>query len=158
LDGGANTYTYGYDMPTDQIDPLGLSSLIANLVNDTLTLIDKDGNIVATYPAGNNTINPTGDPNKVGCNCPAPTGTFPVQKPINTAGHPEYGPYFFPIGARGPLGQRLDIARQRGIGIHGGRRGPQSKTLGCIRVSDDTVISLYQFYQRDPITDITIIR
>jgi uncharacterized protein RhaS with RHS repeats len=128
LDGGANTYTYGYDMPTDQIDPLGLSSLVANLVNDTLTLIDKDGNIVATYPAGNNTINPTGDPNKVGCNCPAPTGTFPVQKPINTAGH------------------------------HGGRRGPQSKTQGCIRVSDDTVISLYQFYQSDPITDITIIR
>lgn len=28
-----------------------------------------------------------------------------------------------PVGAIGPNGERQDIARQRGIGIHGGREG-----------------------------------
>jgi len=79
-----------------------------------------------------------------------------VQPPINTAGQPEYGPYFIPIGARGPNGERLDIARERGIGIHGGRRGPQSRTQGCIRVGDDTVRDLVDINRRDPITEIEI--
>ena len=108
------------------------------------------------FPAGNNTTNPAGDPNTVGSNGPAPSGTFPVQNPVNTEGGPEFGPYFFPVGEVGPNGEGLDIARQRGIGIHGGRRGPESRTHGCIRVSDETDRALYEIHQSDPITSITI--
>jgi hypothetical protein len=110
--------------------------------------------------AGNDTINPGGNPNTKDCNCPAPNGTFPLQRPISTAGSLEYGSYFFPVGARGPKGERLDIARIRGIGVHAGRTGPRSRTRGCIRVSDDDVRDLYLWYQLleqiDPITHITI--
>lgn len=108
------------------------------------------------FSAGNSTTNPTGSPNTVGSNGPVPEGTFPIQNPVHTEGRPEYGPYFFPVGEVGSNGERLDIARQRGIGIHGGRRGPESRTQGCIRVSDETDRNLNQIHQADPIHSITI--
>jgi hypothetical protein len=109
-----------------------------------------------TFPAGNNTTNPGGDPYTVGSSGPAPSGTFVVQDPVSTGNSVSYGPYFFPIGAQGANGERLDIARQRGIGLHGGRTGPNSPTEGCIRVSNDTITDLVRIHQADPITSITI--
>lgn len=154
LAGGMNLYGYVGGNPVNWVDPLGLASLVFN--NGTLTVVGSDGNIIATRPAGNNTTNPRGDPNVVGSNGPAPRGTFPVQPPVNTTGRPEYGSAFFPVGAVGPNGQRLDIARQRGIGVHSGRRGYQSRTQGCIRVDESTIQELLQINQNDPITEITI--
>jgi RHS repeat-associated protein len=154
-----NLYAYAGNNPWRFIDPFGLSWIefvrSLNLLLVHLGTTDTQGPPQA-FPAGNNTTNPTGDPNAVGSNGPAPTGTFPVQNPVNTEGRPEYGPYFFPIGEVGPNGERLDIARQRGIGIHGGRRGPESRTQGCIRVADQTARDLQETHQADPITSITI--
>ena len=147
---------YTSSSPLRFIDPFGLSSLVFNGDTGTLTAFDDEGNQLAQFPAGNNTTNPTGDPFTVGSNAPAPTGTFPVQSPINTQGQPEFGPFFFPVGAVGPNGERFDIARKRGIGLHGGRRGPESKTQGCIRLSDDDIRNLVDIHRQDPITDITI--
>lgn len=151
-----NPYAYVANNPLRWIDPSGLSSLVFDRGTGTLTVIGSDGSQLAKYPAGNNTTNPTGDPLKVGSNGPAPSGTFPVQSPINTQGQPEYGPYFIPIGDVGPNGERLDIVRKRGIGIHGGRRGPQSRTQGCIRLHDKDVRDLVGIDAEDPITEITI--
>lgn len=119
-------------------------------------MIGSNGSIIATYSSGNSTTNPKGDPYKVGSNGPAPKGIFPVQPPINTTGRPEYGSAFFPVGAVGPNGERLDIARQRGIGVHSGRRSYQSKTQGCIRVDENTIQDLLRINKNDPITQITI--
>ncbi len=161
FDGGdVNLYGYVAQNPVMLTDPRGLSSLDFNRQTGTLTLSDMNGMVVVSYPAGNNTVNSGGNPNTVGCKCPAPKGTFPLQPPINTAGSISYGPYYFPVGARGPKGERLDIARLRGIGIHGGRTGPNDPTLGCIRISNNDVRDLYFWYHFfasiDPITQITI--
>ncbi len=136
--GGVNMYAYVGNDPLKMLDPSGLSSLVFNRSSGTLTVIDGNGNVVGVYLAGNFTTNPRGNPNTIGSNGPAPSGTFPVQAPVSTGSSPAYGPYFFPIGAPG------SIVRQRGIGIHGGRSGPTSKTLGCIRVSNETAQILHQ--------------
>jgi RHS repeat-associated protein len=152
FEGGMDLYAYADNNPVLMEDPFGLSSLLYDRSTNTLTVFDRNGNLIATYPAGNSTVNPKGDPNTIGSNGPAPNGTFPVQAPIDTRNyHPEkYGPYFFPIGKPG------STIRRRGMGIHGGRRGPGSKTEGCIRVSNETDVKLYDLYQTDPITQITI--
>ena len=155
----ANLYRYVLNNPVNLTDPFGLSSLEFN--RSTGVILIYPGNEKTHGPpiailAGNRTTNLFGDPNTIGSNAPAPSGTFPVQYPINTSGRAEYGPFFFPIGAIGPGGERLDIARQRGIGIHGGRRGPQSRTLGCIRISDNSARLLNEIHQYDPITSIVI--
>jgi RHS repeat-associated protein len=150
FDGGINFYEYADSNPVAFIDSSGLSSLVFDRGSGTLDVYDGKGNYIGRYDAGNFTTNPGGDPKIVGSNGPAPNGTYPVQAPINTGVSPAYGPYFFPIGAPGSL------IRRRGIGLHGGRRGPMSRTNGCIRVSNDTDRKLYQLYQTDPIQQITI--
>ena len=151
---GSIIYTYVGGNPINAIDPLGLATLVYQ--NGILTVVGNNGEVVGAYPAGNNTTNPGGDPNTVGSNGPAPQGTFPIQPPVNTTGRPEYGSAFFPVGGVGPNGERLDIARQRGIGVHSGRRGNQSRTQGCIRVDESTVQDLLRINQNDPITGIEI--
>jgi RHS repeat-associated protein len=169
---GVNFYTYVENHPTSLIDPFGLSTLVFDRASGTLTLVPgntetpdypevygepdisqvQDMNV---FTAGNVTTNPTGDPNTIGSKGPAPNGTFPVQPPVvidpsDTANYARYGPYEFPIGAPGSL------IRKRGIGLHGGRTGPQYPTWGCIRVSNSTIKELYEYNQIDPITSITI--
>lgn len=151
-----NFYGYTFQDPINFIDLNGLSSIIADRASNTLSLWDSTGDFIGRFPVGNRTTNPQGNPNQVGSNGPAPSGTFPVQPPVTTGTSPAFGSFFFPIGAVGPDGQRLDIARQRGIGLHGGRSGPQSRTHGCLRVSDETLRELVDFYRFDPITQIDI--
>jgi RHS repeat-associated protein len=155
LDGGLNTYGYVGGNPLKFIDPTGLSNAVVDRANGAITVTMDNGQTI-TYPAGNNTTNPSGDPNTLGSNGPAPAGTWPVQSPVNTSGDIRYGPYFWPIGAVDAQGNRADISRQRGIGLHGGRSSHQSRTQGCVRMDDADILDLYQRTINDPLTIIEI--
>jgi RHS repeat-associated protein len=107
------------------------------------------------YPAANNTLNPCGDPHRLDSNGPAPNGTFPIQRAI-PMGDQSYGPYFYPIGSVGQKGERLDIARQRGIGLHAGRDNYLHPTHGCIRMNNRDISDLHNQTQNAPLQAITI--
>ena len=146
LAGGLNLYGFASGDPINFSDPFGLCAegtgddstkvkVTATFCSEEgkLKLYDSTGTLVYETAAGNRTVNPGGNPFTVGSEGPAPTGTWPVGAPVSTGTSISYGPFFFPVGARG------DIARDRGIGIHAGRSGPQSRTQGCIRVSDAAI-------------------
>jgi uncharacterized protein RhaS with RHS repeats len=156
LRGGLNTYRYVRNNPLRWKDPQGLSDGTFDPITGVVSVIGKDG-AIGIYPAGNCTTNPSGDPYVVDSNGPAPSGTYPVQSPIDTSGQVEFGPTFWPIGAEGSNRERLDIPRKRGIGLHCGRRGPSSCTQGCIRMADEDCVRLGVDTSTDPLSQITII-
>jgi RHS repeat-associated protein len=155
LAAGVNTYGYANNNPLTFADPTGLSTAVADRGAGVLTVTFNDGTTV-TYPVGNNTINPVGNPNTVNSNGPAPAGTFPVQSPVNTGNSVSHGPFFFPIGAVNAYGTPADIARKRGIGLHGGRRNHNSRTEGCLRLDNADITDLFNRTVADPLTTITI--
>jgi len=152
LFGGGDTNLYGYTFndPVNLIDPSGLSNVVFDR-SDGRIYVYPGGNGTygppQAFPAGNNTVNPGGDPMTPESHGPAPNGTFPVgpYTPINGGPNSSYGSGFFPIN----LGART------GVGIHAGREdrgGPNAKTLGCIRTTESALDAL----RRDPPTRITI--
>lgn len=102
----------------------------------SLAVIDENGNIVEVGPAANNTANDN----------PFPTGTWPYDY-YNP--HPESGP-------NGPYGSNgifiFNVPGHSGLGVHSGRSGPLSRTMGCIRTTDE----LTQFVKQ-PSTCLTIL-
>lgn len=135
-----------------------------------MTLVDGDGNVVDSWDAANNTTNPNGDPCTQGSHGPAPNGEWPINGPVvDTGSSNSYGPRFIPVGDAGDGDDRNDTARQRGIGIHGGRNGQtdsqgrtghEYNTHGCIRMEDDDVEELADWMDDhaddDPMDSITI--
>lgn len=140
------------------------SYLVFDRSDGYLYVYSDDHELQARFPAGNNTIRPEGDPYTVDSKGPAPNGEYPVQDPLYTADSPDkesYGSYFFPVGDCGEspscTGSAAgDIARRRGIGVHAGRSGPESKTKGCVRVSENDIRDLHAIHRRDPIRKIVI--
>lgn len=107
-----------------------------------MTAFDNQGNQVAQFPAGNNTTSTS--------NGPWPNGTYDFS---HYNEHPESGP-------TGPYGSNgifvFNVPGRTGMGVHSGRRGPKSKTLGCVRTTDSAMDSLNDLHSNDPIETITI--
>jgi hypothetical protein len=113
--------------PISYIDPLGLSSIAYNPTTGTATIYSVQGNVVGTFPAGNNTVR-----NSIG---PYPNGdySYAYYKAHSDMANPDsaYGSNGIFIFNRPPC---------QGSGFHSERAnsgGPKHKTLGCIRSTDD---------------------
>jgi len=120
-----------------------MAELVFSREDGTISLLDGDGNLVDSWDAANNTTKPNGDPCTVGSEGPAPNGEWPIGRTSDEGNSPSYGPHFIQVGDSGESGtERNDIARQRGIGIHGGRDGHEHDTEGCIRMENDDVDEL----------------
>lgn len=123
-------------------DPLGLSDVDFDGGASTITTTDRNGNVLRTFPVANNTTSTS--------NGPWPNGTYPYS---HYQPHPE-------SGATGPYGSNgnfvFDVPGRSGMGIHSGRRDPQSKTLGCIRTTDEATDFLRTLHGTDPLQTITV--
>jgi len=144
FDGGINFYLYVQNNPSLLIDPFGLSSMTFNRANGSLTLYDKDGNVVAVCTAANNTTRSS--------NGPWPNGTYPFSSHNNHPPDPNgpYGSYGIDV---------FDVPGRTGMGVHSGRAnsgGPSHPTLGCVRTTDDCMKQITDWQTHDPMTDITI--
>lgn len=142
--GDVNLYAYVGNNPVNLIDPLGLSDMIFDPSSGTLTVIDKNGNVIGQYPAGNIT-----DSRSKG---PFPSGTFPVGGVYSNTGDradrvPSQGPYFIHI---------KDVPDRSEMGVHGGRKGPQSPTMGCIRVHNDDLLKIVDIHRQDPLKTLAV--
>ena len=142
LSGGANLFAYARGNPTNRIDPLGLSDVFFDRGAGTITVTDGNGNTVGTFPAANNTTSSS--------NGPWPDGTYPYSHYVS---HPE-------SGANGPYGSNgnfvFAVPGRTGMGIHSGRNGPQSKTLGCVRTTDEATDFLRDLHANDPLRTIKV--
>ena len=102
-----NEYTYASDDPVDLVDPSGLSDLLFLRASQTIILLDGNGWIVGTYPAGNN----------VDSHAPWGNGISYFPRPGC-----DY------CGVHSGQENRPDDLQ---------RIGPQHATRGCIRTTDD---------------------
>ena len=146
---GRSVYLYvqgdpiGYSDPfgTDRWGPTG-GNATTNITFDrgagTITSANQNGTVVGTYPAGNRTVN----------NNPWPDGTFSFQywknHPENTVSYGNNGNFVF------------DVPGHTGMGIHSRRNGPQSRTEGCIRTTDEATNDLYRRTRGRQIGEITV--
>jgi hypothetical protein len=50
----------------------------------------------------------------------------------------------------------FDVPDRSGMGVHSGRSGPQSKTLGCVRTNEEGSAFIKDLHQTDPLKTIRI--
>jgi RHS repeat-associated protein len=153
FDGGdVNYYAYVHNNPINLWDAFGLSSLVFNRANGTITVIDGNGNAVGTYPAANNA--------QTGSRGPIDPGTYDY-------GYHKTHPDDSPDNAYGSNGIFVfNVPGCLGCGVHSGRantpdkrgrRGPQHATNGCIRTTDDATSLINNLTSHgDPLTTLTV--
>lgn len=83
-------------------------------------------------------------------NGPWPNGVYAFSYFL---AHPE-------SGATGPYGSNgnfiFDVPGRTGMGVHSGRQGPSSNTMGCVRSTDEATRAIGNLHGVDPLTSITI--
>ena len=135
-------YAYVDSNPLGAMDPHGLSSIMFNRRGGVMDVYDDSGNLLFSCVAGNNVT--------LWAKGPFPVGTFSFS---HYNRHPGSGP-------TGPFGSYgifiFNVPGRTGMGVHSGRQGPQSPTLGCIRTDDPCMLDLNGLHQRDPINSITV--
>jgi hypothetical protein len=123
-----------------------MARLVFSRDDETMYLLDSNGNEVGSWDAANNASNSTGRPCEEGSNGPAPNGNWDIDWGVQTRSGDAYGgddEEFIPVGDYGSDGcHPSDEAAERGIGIHGGRTGYEHETDGCIRMNDDDIDDL----------------
>jgi RHS repeat-associated protein len=137
---GSLTHPYAYadNDPTDRIDPTGLSTLVFDRGEGTLSLYNSQGALEGTCPAANNVVSTAS---------PWPSGTFAYS------GHSSR----MPTEKVGPYGNFIfDVPGRTGMGVHSGRKSPEDVTEGCIRTTDDAMRDISETNKTDPLTDITV--
>jgi RHS repeat-associated protein len=144
FDADVDFYRYVENDPLSLVDPFGLSSLTFNRRDGTLTLIDKNGNVVMVCTAANNTARNS--------NGPWPNGTYPFSRHQTHRANPNgpYGSYGIDI---------FDVPGRTGMGVHSGRAdkgGPIHPTEGCVRTTDPCMQGIVNWQSQDPLTKITI--
>lgn len=149
-----NIYLYTISDPINWIDPIGLSELVYDRSSGQLEIWPDNGmGPPQIFPAGNNAINPTGDPLTPESYGPAPNGTYPMGDIIETGldENSSFGTAFIPI----ILPANACGEQRTGIGLHAGRAnrgGVNHPTRGCIRTNEAALRAL----RHDPPSRITI--
>jgi RHS repeat-associated protein len=146
-----STYVYVDNNPLIYIDPSGLSTLVFDRSSGTITILDKDGNVVDIQPAANNA--------QSGSRGPWADGTYNFDH--NTT-HLDGGPN----SAYGSNGNTVfNVPGCVGCGVHSGRAtvpdragrvGVQHATNGCIRTTDTATSDIRRLQSNgDPVTTLT---
>lgn len=143
LNGGSySTYAYVGSDPVDFVDPTGLSSVVFTRNSGTIDIYGADGELLFSCEAGNLVARRSKGP--------FPNGTYPFAYYKR---HPESGPTDG-YGSHGIF--IFKVPGRPGLGLHSGRHGPKSPTLGCIRTTDNCMKNLVDLVKQDPLTGITV--
>jgi RHS repeat-associated protein len=146
--GGMNWYAYVGNRPVNLVDPLGLSWMIFDRSDETIYVYpgreDTHGP-PRQFVAGNITDSESGGP--------MPNMVYVVVNVYPNTGDRKdrvlsQGSHFIHID--NPLSGRSEL------GVHGGRSGPKSPTHGCIRVGNESLTSIVDINQGDPLTHIYV--
>ena len=149
---GPNLYSYVLESPINMFDALGLSSLVFNPGDGTLTVLNGSGQYRATFPASNNADSRSNGAWPLGTFSYADHTTHASDAPNSKFG--SYGNFVFNVPGRPYMGVHSGRASHFD---KAGRYGYRNATMGCIRTTDSATLLLSELNNsNDPLTSITV--